>query len=380
MRRPARFPTTAPFANPAFNNGTPLTSDDIINDSGVTGANVSDALDTLNSDKADKATSLTAGAGLTGGGDLSTNRTFDVVANADGSITVNANDVQVGVLATDAQHGVRGGGTQHAVAVAGGAAGFLSGTDKTQIDKYGWGIIEAETQTLINAMTARPTSVVGTAINDLITWLKSSGWWAEIGYLVIPTLQDQQASLLNWKDPTQTAVNFGATFTAYQGFTGDGVNDYIDTIAPTSVSGYGLNTVNQFVWCEGGTGGASLVSTATAASNLAINPFATPNFRAKSNFAAIQTIGVVANRNGLFHTRRTVNANFDGYRNGILIANNATVAATPETQVITLLRSNAIYSNDRILAYGIGGNSVATPSDLYDALVDFYNTIGTVHS
>jgi hypothetical protein len=52
---------------------------------------------------------LTAGAGLTGGGDLSADRTFDVVANADGSITVNANDIQVGVLASDAQHGVRGG-------------------------------------------------------------------------------------------------------------------------------------------------------------------------------------------------------------------------------------------------------------------------------
>jgi len=38
---------------------------------------------------------LTAGAGLTGGGDLSANRTFDVGANADGSIVVNADDIQV---------------------------------------------------------------------------------------------------------------------------------------------------------------------------------------------------------------------------------------------------------------------------------------------
>lgn len=61
---------------------------------------------------------LTAGAGLTGGGDLSADRTFDVVANADGSITVNANDIQVGVLATDAQHGSRGNGTLHTVFTA----------------------------------------------------------------------------------------------------------------------------------------------------------------------------------------------------------------------------------------------------------------------
>jgi hypothetical protein len=66
---------------------------------------------------------ITAGDGLIGGGDLSADRTIDAVAHADGSIVVNANDIQVGVLATDAQHGARGGGTQHALVDA-TAAGF----------------------------------------------------------------------------------------------------------------------------------------------------------------------------------------------------------------------------------------------------------------
>jgi hypothetical protein len=74
-------------------------------------------------------TAYVAGAGLTLSGS-----TFNVGAHADGSITVNANDIQVGILATDAQHGVRGGGTQHALAIAAGAAGFLSGADKTKLD------------------------------------------------------------------------------------------------------------------------------------------------------------------------------------------------------------------------------------------------------
>jgi len=76
---------------------------------------------------------LTAGDGLTGGGDLTADRTFDVVANADGSIQVNANDVQVGVLATDGQHGNRGGGALHAVATQ-AVAGFMSASDKTTLD------------------------------------------------------------------------------------------------------------------------------------------------------------------------------------------------------------------------------------------------------
>lgn len=75
---------------------------------------------------------LTAGAGLTGGGDLTADRTFDVGANGDGSITVNANDIQVGII-SDTQHGTRGGGTTHAVATT-SVAGFQSGADKARFD------------------------------------------------------------------------------------------------------------------------------------------------------------------------------------------------------------------------------------------------------
>lgn len=75
---------------------------------------------------------LTAGAGLTGGGDLSADRTFDVVA-ADGSITVTANAIAVGALQSDAQHGSLSGGLNHAVATA-GTAGFMSATDKSKLD------------------------------------------------------------------------------------------------------------------------------------------------------------------------------------------------------------------------------------------------------
>jgi hypothetical protein len=70
---------------------------------------------------------------MTGGGDLTADRTFDVGANPDGSIVVNANDVQVGVLATDAQHGVRGGGTQHAL-VTTVVAGFMDPADKVKLN------------------------------------------------------------------------------------------------------------------------------------------------------------------------------------------------------------------------------------------------------
>jgi len=59
---------------------------------------------------------------------------LDVGANIDGSIVVNPDDIQVGVLASDPQHGNRGGGSLHALVVAAGAAGFMAGADKTKLD------------------------------------------------------------------------------------------------------------------------------------------------------------------------------------------------------------------------------------------------------
>lgn len=75
---------------------------------------------------------LIAGAGQTGGGDLTADRTFNVIAHADGSIVVNPDSVQVGVI-SDAQHGNRGGGSLHAIATT-SAAGFMSATDKLALD------------------------------------------------------------------------------------------------------------------------------------------------------------------------------------------------------------------------------------------------------
>lgn len=112
---------------------------------------------------------VNAGAGLVGGGNLSADRTFDI-ANVDGSITVNANDIQVGVLATDAQHGLRGGGTQHADATT-SVAGFLSAADKTKIDNpptdtLFWGNTGIGTSTTARFLTPGhdPNTALTTAI------------------------------------------------------------------------------------------------------------------------------------------------------------------------------------------------------------------------
>lgn len=82
---------------------------------------------------------IVAGAGLTGSGLTGPTATLDVVAG-DGSIVVNPNDIVVGVI-SDAQHGNRGGGSLHDLAIASGAAGFMSGADKAKLDGIAAGAV-----------------------------------------------------------------------------------------------------------------------------------------------------------------------------------------------------------------------------------------------
>lgn len=75
---------------------------------------------------------IIAGNGLTGGGDLTADRTLNVVAE-DASVVVNPDGIRVGVLQTDTQHGSRAGGALHAEATR-TVAGFMSAADKTKLD------------------------------------------------------------------------------------------------------------------------------------------------------------------------------------------------------------------------------------------------------
>jgi|GEM_PF-3424475 len=114
--------------------GGAASTDYVTNDSDVAGATATDALNTLLTTTVPLTASVVAGSGMTGGGAFSSgNPTLNVIAHADGSIVVHANDVQVGVLATDAQHGVRGGGTQHAVATT-TVNGFMSAAQVTALE------------------------------------------------------------------------------------------------------------------------------------------------------------------------------------------------------------------------------------------------------
>lgn len=129
--RPSDFDTggSAAAATVSIQGGGPASDNTRFQCFNDIGSDVIDT-DSLDIQQIGGLSQVIAGAGLT-----KTGNTLDVGANADGSIIINADDVQVGILATDAQHGARGGGTQHIVAT-GAVAGFMSAADKTRHDAH----------------------------------------------------------------------------------------------------------------------------------------------------------------------------------------------------------------------------------------------------
>lgn len=155
------------------------------NDSSVSGTTIKDALNALLTALGTKFDG--AGAGLT-----NTGTTINVGAHADGSIVVNANDLQVGALAADGQHGTRGGGNLHADVVTGGASGFMTGAQATKLAGIAAGAevnavttvfgragaVVAVAGDYIASKVNNDSGVSGTTVKDALNTLSAaaSGW------------------------------------------------------------------------------------------------------------------------------------------------------------------------------------------------------------
>lgn len=185
-------------------------------------------------------TTLIAGTGLTGGGDLSTNRTFNVAANADGSITVNADDIQVGILATDAQHGARGGGTQHS-AVTQSVNGFMIASDKVKVDNFAGDTVNVTTTTTnatpfdITAYT--PADLHAVTLNLLVTARKTDGT-ASASFSIFGGFRRSGGTV------TQVGSTKVLAFVADTGFTVDCTFTITGTAINVNVTGVLATTIN----------------------------------------------------------------------------------------------------------------------------------------
>jgi hypothetical protein len=197
-----------------------------------------------------------------------------------------------------------------------GASGWSTPVSFTTADAPAY---DTDAQAFFDAMGTAPNDAVKTAVDDLITGLKTDSVWAELDALWplnMPTLAD---SLLNMKDPTgtaATAVN-SPTHTPYVGIAGDGSTSYINTNwNPTDDgSSYVLDDCSMGIWLVGGTDTSSAKYAMGEISHAQLLPYWT-TMRGGLNGSSQDQLGTVATRLGFSAVDRPDSSNIVGYRDG----------------------------------------------------------------
>jgi len=207
--------------------------------------------------------------------------------------------------------------------------------------------------------------------NALVLSLKAGGIWTKLDVLYI-FANDGGASFgtLNWKAPTlnqSTLVNT-PTFTANQGFTGNGTSSYIDTNFNPSTSGvqYQLNSASRYAWVftASGTGvdgvagnNANRLSFSNVSQNI-------------NNGATGGAVGVLSGA-GMKSIHRPTSNSLEVYQ-GTTLSLSSVTASTSVYNVsnqLVLLANNA-YGGHTISMYAMGASLVAENT----AFVNAFNT------
>jgi lysophospholipase L1-like esterase len=236
-------------------------------------------------------------------------------------------------------------------------------------------------QVYYNTMTVKPSASAKTLIDTAIGDMQTAGLLALIEIMHIHGLHDQQAARLNLKSPhVYTALRRGSvTFTAVGGFSsasgGDLGTTYIQSLDGVLAT---QDSTSLFVW-----------SNTNLRENLAL--YGRRQTLGKSYInpwnSTVDSVGHGVNDGsganafapgsaaGLFHVSRRSGANYDVYRNGVLLGTQTKASASTLPALdIRILGSGDLFSTKQAWCSGLGaGMTAGNVSDLYTIL----NTLKT---
>lgn len=256
---------------------------------------------------------------------------------------------------------------------------------------------QAETTTLLAQMAVQPTTAQVTTIDTLIASLKSAGVWDKLDRLFMLNLHTSQASLLDWRNPTNTgtAVN-SPTFTAYSGFTGNGSSSYVQLFAPNSKtlfsalmsSHYGVGCTHPTSVPYGTTTSGYVVGSAAGNCDVAITPRTSDNYPNCLQAQILSASNCALTSGQVFPTNSGTSGNYvvnsptvgaasvqTPYINGSPFGgtyNANTTRATYIATVVTLLRYDVTYSNRLVKYFHLGAGLTDTEiANLNTAITTF---------
>jgi hypothetical protein len=241
-------------------------------------------------------------------------------------------------------------------------------------------------QPYFDAVTANGGSLTTnekTYINTFITALGTD--FAEFDRLWIHGLANSIAARTSLANPTSTmitAVN-SPTFTASQGYNGNGTNSYLNTNYNPTTNGvkYTLDSASIYVYSR-----TNLNAFKIDIGHTNSTSYACLDLRdAGSFYRSINEIGfvspvVVANSLGLFSGVRVGTLDVRSYKNGVSLLNNTTASSTliNNNMYVLALNNNGPTSfySPRQLSLSAIGSGVVNQSTFYTAVQALGTSIG----
>lgn len=243
-----------------------------------------------------------------------------------------------------------------------------------------------EYDTVYAAMTTKPSSTIAGYQEDLVYSLDTCDFaggasvWDRMDFFYVFSNEVNTASeaLINWNDPgTFDADNVSSTaFTAYEGFTGDGVADYISTnwIPSSDGTNYTLNSASFGIYLRVNVDEANIaIGCSDGTQLISLRPRAGGTATARVNSSATIAYNTTEARGLWVVTRRGANE-VEMYRNGGSVATDTDVSVGLPTKELTIL---AEYDyNDEIILFSTNQVSIAfVMNQISDAEATAINTI-----
>lgn len=238
---------------------------------------------------------------------------------------------------------------------------------------------EAETITLLAAMTDPPHALRQANINALIVALKTAGIWADLDVFYVMAAHDAQAAKLNWKNPgTKDLIEVNTlNFTVDMGFQSNGSNSRARTQYVPSTDGvqYLQDDAAHFIYSRTDADSTVYDSGTVTAPQCRIRK--SSSLQAIFNDATLHTKGSAVSGIGLLMVQRRAAADVRIFRNGVQLGTTDTTASTgrPATEQWLCGANSSQFSSRLESAGGWGASLVGQELALYNALNTYMTNI-----
>jgi hypothetical protein len=250
-----------------------------------------------------------------------------------------------------------------------------------------WSGVDPDYQAVLDYATLQgytlPSAGQQALQNQLVVDLKSAGVWSKLDtFAVFATDGDSDFALIDWKRLSLYTAFNSPTFTANQGYAGNGSSAYIDTgFQPSLASKMSANSANITIYMNTVTDSANLACFAGC-----VDPYALQIFEYKQfNRMYHDVLGnnssvpfVSSNGSKWFSANRNNSTEQVFFQNTLSTTQARNFSGIPNRNIFLLARNGSsvtLPSNREISMFASGENLISENTDFYNAWNTYFTAL-----